>query len=63
MTIVLVAVWLFVMGMHAEAIWRRRILMPGADEDKDEYKEDERRHDVPVVPSRWHSPIRRASTK
>ncbi|KAK4495171.1 hypothetical protein PRZ48_013498 [Zasmidium cellare] len=56
MTIVLVVVWLGVMAMHGEAVWRRRILMPGMDEDKDEYKSEDRRHGIPVPPSRPHSP-------
>lgn len=34
MTILLVATWLFVLVMHAKAVWRREIMMPGKDEDK-----------------------------
>lgn len=34
MTIVLVAVWLYVMIMHARAVFIKQIMMPGADEDK-----------------------------
>lgn len=56
MAILLVAVWLFVMGAHGEAVRKRRILMPGIDEDKDEYREEDMRHEIPVPPSRWPSP-------
>ena len=34
MTIFLVAIWLFVLAMHARAVLTKQILMPGKDEDK-----------------------------
>jgi tellurite resistance protein TehA-like permease len=36
MTIILVAVWLFVGLMHARAVWKKQILWPGKDEDHDQ---------------------------
>jgi len=36
MTIILVGVWLFVGSMHARAVWKKRILWPGKDEDHDQ---------------------------
>ncbi|KAH6713706.1 voltage-dependent anion channel [Leptodontidium sp. MPI-SDFR-AT-0119] len=36
MTIVLVAVWLFVGCTHVRAVWKREILWPGKDEDHDQ---------------------------
>ena len=36
MTILLVATWIFVLMSHVRAIWKKQILMPGKDEDKDE---------------------------
>jgi len=36
MTIILVGVWLFVGSMHARAVWQKRILWPGKDEDHDQ---------------------------
>lgn len=35
-TILLVAMWLFVMGMNVRAVVKRDILWPGKDEDKEE---------------------------
>lgn len=40
MTILLITVWLFVMAAHARAVYMKQITMPGLDEDKDQYKED-----------------------
>lgn len=39
-TIVLIAVWLFVMAAHAKAVINKQIMMPGKDEDNDQYKEE-----------------------
>jgi len=36
MTIILVALWLFVGFMHARAVWNKDILWPGKDEDHDQ---------------------------
>jgi C4-dicarboxylate transporter/malic acid transport protein len=36
MTCLLVAAWLSIMFLHARAVWKRQILWPGRDEDKDE---------------------------
>ncbi|KAK4998921.1 hypothetical protein LTR66_001950 [Elasticomyces elasticus] len=41
MTILLVCAWLFVFTHHVKAVLARRIMMPGMDEDKDEYEEDD----------------------
>jgi hypothetical protein len=38
MMVLLVAAWLFVISMHFRAVFRKTILMPGADEDKGEWK-------------------------
>lgn len=35
MTVLLVATYLFIIIMHARAVYRRDILWPGKDEDKD----------------------------
>jgi tellurite resistance protein TehA-like permease len=35
MTILVIVVWLFVLVMHARAVWRKDILWPGKDEDHD----------------------------
>lgn len=48
------------MVKHAEALLRKGILMRGLDEDKDEYKEDDRKHDIPGPPSRRRSSERMA---
>jgi len=36
MTIMLVIVWLFVGSAHIGAVWRKKILWPGKDEDHDQ---------------------------
>lgn len=36
MTIALVVMWIFVLVNHVRALWRRKILMPGTDEDRGE---------------------------
>jgi C4-dicarboxylate transporter/malic acid transport protein len=36
MTIILVAIWLFVGASHATAVWKKQIMWPGKDEDHDE---------------------------
>lgn len=41
MTILIVATWLFVLVSHATALWTKRMMMPGMDEDKNEGKDDE----------------------
>jgi tellurite resistance protein TehA-like permease len=38
MTILLVAMWMFVLQAHAQAIWKKDIMMPGKDEDADCYR-------------------------
>ncbi|KAF2724729.1 hypothetical protein K431DRAFT_291380 [Polychaeton citri CBS 116435] len=50
MTILLVAMWLFVMVMNVRAVWKRQIMMPGMDEDKDAYKDDDLKHGIHVPP-------------
>jgi len=42
MTIILIAMWLFVMAAHARAVLKKQIMMPGLDEDKDQYEDDDR---------------------
>ena len=37
MTIALVAMWIFVLVNHARAVLRKKILMPGTDEDRGEF--------------------------
>lgn len=39
-TILLIAFWLFVMVMHVRAVLTKQIMMPGKDEDNDQYKEE-----------------------
>ncbi|KAK5107387.1 hypothetical protein LTR62_001330 [Meristemomyces frigidus] len=39
LTVLLVATWLFVMIMHLRAVLTKQIMMPGVDEDKDQYGE------------------------
>ncbi|CAK3788106.1 malic acid transport [Lecanosticta acicola] len=51
MTVLLVVVWGFVFVSHMRAIWKRQIMMPGLDEDKDQYKADDRRLNIPVPPT------------
>lgn len=41
MTLVLIALWLFVMAAHARAVYMRQIMMPGLDEDKDQYQDND----------------------
>jgi tellurite resistance protein TehA-like permease len=41
MTIILIAVWLFVMAAHARAVVKKQVMMPGLDEDKDQYEDDD----------------------
>jgi tellurite resistance protein TehA-like permease len=36
MTVLLVAVWMFVGVCHVRAVWRKKILWPGRDEDHDQ---------------------------
>ena len=40
MTILIVIAWLFVLCSHAYALYTRRIMMPGLDEDKDQESKD-----------------------
>jgi tellurite resistance protein TehA-like permease len=40
MTILLVAMWLFVLAFHVKAVITRQIMMPGKDEDKDQYLDE-----------------------
>ncbi|KAL5458800.1 hypothetical protein PMIN06_003119 [Paraphaeosphaeria minitans] len=40
MTILLVVVWLFNMGMQVRAIYNKAILWPGKDEDHDELRDN-----------------------
>jgi hypothetical protein len=40
MTILLVALWLFVMVMHARAVFKKQVMMPGLGEDNDQYEDD-----------------------
>lgn len=40
MTIIIVALWLFVMAAHARAVVQRQVMMPGLGEDNDQYKDD-----------------------
>jgi len=37
MTVILVAVWMFVGAAHVRAVWRKKILWPGRDEDHDQW--------------------------
>jgi tellurite resistance protein TehA-like permease len=37
MTVILVAVWLFVLSQHLKAVMTKQIMMPGSDEDKGQY--------------------------
>ncbi|KAK5686025.1 hypothetical protein LTS10_002138 [Elasticomyces elasticus] len=41
MTIILVAVWLFVMAAHARAVIKKQVMMPGLDEDNDQYEDED----------------------
>ncbi|KAI5364605.1 Putative transporter protein SLAC1/Mae1/ Ssu1/TehA [Septoria linicola] len=50
MTILLVAMWIYVFFMHGRAVWQKQIMMPGMDEDKDAYKEGDRKANVPIPP-------------
>ncbi|KAF2214496.1 hypothetical protein CERZMDRAFT_110779 [Cercospora zeae-maydis SCOH1-5] len=54
MTILLVTMWVFVFVMHVRAVLRKQIMMPGLDEDKDEYKEGDRMAKVPIPPDEHH---------
>jgi hypothetical protein len=36
MTVLLVAVWTFVALAHIRAVWRKDILWPGKDDDRDQ---------------------------
>ncbi|CAK1359030.1 Malic acid transport protein [Cercospora beticola] len=54
MTILLVIMWIFVFIMHIRAVLQKQIMMPGMDEDKDEYKEGDRKANVPVPPDEHH---------
>ncbi|KAM3422389.1 hypothetical protein BST61_g2743 [Cercospora zeina] len=54
MTILLVMMWIFVFVAHVRAVLQQRIMMPGMDEDKDEYKEDDRIAKVPIPPDEHH---------
>lgn len=40
MTILLVALWLFVMAMHARAVVQKQCMMPGISEDNEQYEDD-----------------------
>lgn len=40
MTILLVAMWLFVLAFNVKAVITKQIVMPGMDEDKDQYAEE-----------------------
>lgn len=40
MTIILVALWLFVMVAHVRAVVKKQIMMPGLNEDNDQYEDD-----------------------
>ena len=40
MTILLVALWLFVMVMHARAVVQKQCMMPGISEDNEQYEDD-----------------------
>ncbi|KAF7194067.1 Malic acid transport protein [Pseudocercospora fuligena] len=55
MTILLVAMWLFVLVCHVKAVVKKQIMMPGLDEDKDAYKDDDRKHNIPVPPDHFES--------
>ncbi|QIW98636.1 hypothetical protein AMS68_004154 [Peltaster fructicola] len=46
MTIVIVCVWITVFVLQVVAICRKEIMMPGKDEDKDEYKEEDEKHGI-----------------
>lgn len=50
MTVLLVGMWIFVFISHARAVLRKDIMMPGKDEDKDEYKENDRKLGIPIPP-------------
>ncbi|KAF2773954.1 hypothetical protein EJ03DRAFT_304597 [Teratosphaeria nubilosa] len=52
MTIILVAVWIFVFLMEMRAIFTKQIAMPGMDEDADQYKEGDKKAHIPTPPSR-----------
>ncbi|KXT14424.1 hypothetical protein AC579_8350 [Pseudocercospora musae] len=55
MTILLVAMWLFVSVCHLKAVVKKQIMMPGLDEDKDAYKDDDRKHNIPVPPDHFET--------
>jgi hypothetical protein len=40
MTIILVALWLFVMAAHVRAVIKKQVMMPGVVEDNDQYEDD-----------------------
>ncbi|CAI6332870.1 unnamed protein product [Periconia digitata] len=40
MTIILIGLWLFVMVAHARAVVQKQVMMPGLDEDNDQYEDD-----------------------
>jgi tellurite resistance protein TehA-like permease len=45
MTIFLIALSLFVIGAHAKAVIRKQVMMPGLDEDKDQYEDGNRKNE------------------
>ncbi|KAK4609908.1 Malic acid transport protein [Fulvia fulva] len=58
MTILLVAMWIFVLVAHVRAVWMRQIMMPGVDEDKEDYKANDRKNDIPVPPDHQRRTMR-----
>jgi tellurite resistance protein TehA-like permease len=40
MTIILIALWLFVMAAHVRAVIKKQVMMPGVAEDNDQYEDD-----------------------
>ncbi|EMC97870.1 hypothetical protein BAUCODRAFT_146479 [Baudoinia panamericana UAMH 10762] len=50
MAIVLVTMWFFVFISHVRAVLTKEIMMPGKDEDKDQYKWDDEQHNIPTPP-------------
>lgn len=40
MTILLIALWLYVMAAHVRAVVKKQVMMPGLGEDNDQYEHD-----------------------
>ncbi|EME38619.1 hypothetical protein DOTSEDRAFT_75397 [Dothistroma septosporum NZE10] len=58
MTVLLVAMWIFVFVAHVRAVMLRQIMMPGVDEDKEDYKANDRKNNIPVPPDHQRTTMR-----